>query len=186
VGEIPEPDKADGSVLVEGLYIGICGTDVEIVDEGYGAAPDGSDRLVLGHESLGRVVEAPAGSGLAAGDMVAGVVRRPDPVPCPACARGAWDYCRNGRYIERGIRDAHGYGAEQWRVEPFFAVKVPAELDRFGVLTEPTSVTAVDALAAADRSWLERLVSRTVPLSDWRSALNKTPDDIKVAVDLQD
>jgi glucose 1-dehydrogenase len=46
--------------------------------------------------------------------------------------------------------------------------------------------TAVDALAAADRSWLERLVSRTVPLSDWRSALNKTPDDIKVAVDLQD
>jgi glucose 1-dehydrogenase len=46
--------------------------------------------------------------------------------------------------------------------------------------------TAVDALAAADRSWLERLVSRTVPLSDWPSALNKTPDDIKVAVDLQD
>jgi hypothetical protein len=46
--------------------------------------------------------------------------------------------------------------------------------------------TAVDSLAAADRSWLERLVSRTVPLSDWPSALNKTPDDIKVAVDLQD
>lgn len=115
----------------------------------------------------------------------------------PGVARGEWDYCRNGRYIERGIRDAQGYGAERWRVEPFFAVKVMARLNRQLVMSNAVIVgsvnaakrhyaTAVDSLAAADRSWLERLVSRTVPLSDWPSALNKTPDDIKVAVDLQD
>ena len=56
---------------------------------------------VLGHESLGRVEEAPRGSGFAPGDLVVGVVRRPDPIPCPACAAGEWDMCRNGSYTER-------------------------------------------------------------------------------------
>lgn len=332
VGEVGPPDPVEGSVLVDGLLVGICGTDVEIIAEGYGAAPPGDDRLVLGHESLGRVAEAPPESGFAPGDLVAGIVRRPDPVPCPACARGEWDYCRNGQYTERGIKDGHGYGAEQWRVEPYFAVKVPAALGRLGVLTEPASVlakawdqvdrvtsggwfapehvlvtgagpigqlaaliatqrgctvhvldrmttgpkpglveelgghyltdlkdlnvvpdviieatgvgrlvfacaellgpggvlcltglssntsaiavpvealnrelvlensvivgsvnaakrhyaAAVDALAAADRDWLERLVTRTVPLSEWTKGLDKGPDDIKVVVDLQD
>ena len=332
VTEVPEPREVTGAVLVEGLYAGICGTDVEIVEAGLGTVPAGSDRLVLGHESLGRVLEAPPDSGLATGDLVAGIVRRPDPVPCPACARGEWDHCRNGRYTERGIKDAHGYGAQRWRVDPYFAVKLPPELDRLGVLTEPASVlakawdqvdrvttgawfepehvlitgagpigllaaliatqrgyavhvldrvadgpkpglvadlggefltelsdlglvpdviieatgagrlvfdcaellgpggvlcltgissntaaidvpvgelnrqlvmensvvvgsvnaakrhyaAAVDALVAADRSWLERLVTRTVPLSDWPSGLDKAPDDIKVVVDLQD
>ena len=65
---------------------------------------------MLGHESLGRVLEAPADSGFAAGDLVVGVVRRPDPEPCPACARGEFDFCRNGRYTERGIKELHGYG----------------------------------------------------------------------------
>ena len=88
----------------------MCGTDKEIAAGEYGWAPPGRDRLVLGHESLGRVREAPAGSGFAAGDLVVGVVRRPDPVPCGACAHGQWDMCRNGRYTERGIKERDGYG----------------------------------------------------------------------------
>ena len=44
---------------------------------------------------------------------------------------------------------------------------------------------AVDVLVAADRCWLERLITRTVPLSDWPSALVREPDDIKVVVDLR-
>jgi hypothetical protein len=51
---------------------------------------------------------APAGSGFAAGDLVVGVVRRPDPVPCGSCAAGEWDFCRNGRYTERGIKAVDG------------------------------------------------------------------------------
>ena len=38
---------------------------VEIIAGDYGWAPPGRERLVLGHESLGRVLEAPAGSGFA-------------------------------------------------------------------------------------------------------------------------
>jgi len=140
--EVPEPPVDEGAVLVDGVALGICGTDAEIVRGDYGEAPPGMERLILGHESLGRVAEAPDGSGLAAGDLVVGIVRRPDPVPCPSCAAGEWDFCRNGRYTERGIKALHGYGSERWRIEPEFAVKLDPGLGSLGVLMEPTTVVA--------------------------------------------
>jgi threonine dehydrogenase-like Zn-dependent dehydrogenase len=98
--------------------------------------------LVLGHESLGRVLEAPADCGLAAGDLVVGIVRRPDPEPCPACAAGQWDMCLNGNYTERGIHRLHGYASERYRIEPRFVVKIDPALGDLGVLLEPTTVVA--------------------------------------------
>lgn len=142
LADIPEPPATDGDVLVETLVVGICGTDREIVAGEYGEPPAGEDRLVLGHESLGRVVEAPSGSGLAPGDLVVGIVRRPDPVPCPSCEVGEWDMCRNGRYLERGIKGLHGYASERYRIPPDFAVRVDDDLEAVGVLLEPTSVVA--------------------------------------------
>ncbi|MFV0137799.1 glucose 1-dehydrogenase [Streptomyces sp. HMX87] len=142
VEDVEEPTPAAGELLVRGLALGVCGTDREIASGDYGQAPPGRDRLVLGHESLGRVERAPEGSGFAAGDLVVGVVRRPDPEPCGACAHGEFDMCRNGRYRERGIKELDGYGAGLWRVEPDYAVGVDAGLGLAGVLTEPTSVVA--------------------------------------------
>jgi threonine dehydrogenase-like Zn-dependent dehydrogenase len=139
--DLPEPDPADGDVLVEAIAVGICGTDREIVEGHYGKAPLGEHQLVLGHESLGRVIEDPTGT-LAPGDLVAGIVRRPDPVPCSSCAVGEWDMCRNGRYVEAGIKQLHGYARERWRVGPRFAVRLSPELGLRGVLLEPTSVVA--------------------------------------------
>ena len=60
VEDIGEPPEADGAILVDGLLVGVCGTDVEITQKGYGTPPPGHKRLVLFHESLGRVREAPA------------------------------------------------------------------------------------------------------------------------------
>src|SRR3974390_1348838 len=118
--DMPEPPASDGDVLVRGRKVGICGTDSEIIYDGYGVAPAGADQLVLGHESLGEVLEAPAGSPLQPGDLVVGIVRRPDPEPCACCAVGQWDMCRNGRFVERGISGAHGYGSQRWRIDPEF------------------------------------------------------------------
>jgi threonine dehydrogenase-like Zn-dependent dehydrogenase len=150
--DLPEPTPGPGELLVEALALGICGTD------DYGWAPPGEPRLILGHESLGRVLQAPAGCGLAPGDMVVGVVRRPDPVPCPACSAGEWDMCRNGQYTERGIKQRHGYGAERYALEPEFAIKVDPGLGILGVLIEPTSVVAkawdhIERIGARTRSW---------------------------------
>ncbi|HEY8295419.1 MAG TPA: glucose 1-dehydrogenase [Micrococcaceae bacterium] len=140
--DIPDPAPGEGSVLVETLAVGLCGTDTEIVGAEYGEAPAGESFLVLGHENLGRVREAPEGSGLSAGDLVVGIVRRPDPVPCPACAVGEWDMCRNGQYTEHGIKGLHGFAREQWRGQPDSMVRLDPALADVGVLLEPTTIVA--------------------------------------------
>ena len=140
--EVPDPDVREGSVLVEAVAVGVCGTDVEIAEGKYGWAPPGQTRLVLGHESLGRVLDPGPSGGLEKGDLVVGIVRRPDPVPCPNCAVGEWDMCRNGQYTERGIKEIHGYMSERWRIEPEYAVKVDPSLGILGVLLEPMTVIA--------------------------------------------
>jgi glucose 1-dehydrogenase len=140
--DVPEPDARDGSVLVEAVAVGVCGTDVEIVEGKYGWAPEGKTRLVLGHESLGRVIDPGPSSALLKGDLVVGIVRRPDPVPCPNCAVGEWDMCRNGQYTERGIKSIDGFMSERWRIEPEYAMKVDPALGLLGVLLEPTTVVA--------------------------------------------
>lgn len=140
--EVAEPPEEDGPVLVQVLSVGVCGTDLEIVQGKYGWPPPGKERLILGHESLGRVLEAPGNTGLAAGDLVVGIVRRPDPVPCVNCAVGEWDMCRNGKYTERGIKQLDGYGSERYRIDPKYAVRLDPKLARVGVLLEPASVLA--------------------------------------------
>ncbi|MDJ1131306.1 glucose 1-dehydrogenase [Streptomyces iconiensis] len=142
VGEVPDPAEDEGALLVEGRLLGICGTDVDIVQQGYGSLPPGRDRLVVGHESLGVVVDAPVAGGFAVGDLVAGIVRRPDPVPCEPCSHGEWDFCRNGRYTERGIKERDGYGSQYWRIEPDYAIRLDPGVGDHGVLLEPTSVLA--------------------------------------------
>ena len=69
--DMPEPPDEDGPVLVQTQAIGICGTDAEIINGECGSAPPGENRLIIGHESLGRVVEEVPGTGFGAGDLVA-------------------------------------------------------------------------------------------------------------------
>jgi glucose 1-dehydrogenase len=154
--EVAEPSSEEGALLVQTLAVGVCGTDLEISQGEYGWAPPGRDRLVLGHESLGRVLEAPAGSGLAAGDLVVAIVRQPDPEPCVSCAAGEWDMCRNGRYTEHGIKQLDGFMRERYRIDPDHVVRLDPALERTGVLLEPTSVVA--------KAWdhIERITARGV------------------------
>ncbi|QWZ07697.1 glucose 1-dehydrogenase [Nocardioides panacis] len=158
VVDVPDPVPGAGELLVDALALGVCGTDREIARGDYGWAPAGQERLVIGHESFGRVREAPAGSGFATGDLVVGVVRRPDPEPCGACGHGEFDMCRNGGYTERGIKQLDGYASEQWTVETDYAVKLDDRLEDVGVLMEPTTVVAkaweqVERIGA--RAWFE-------------------------------
>src|SRR3954462_14184919 len=139
VSDVPDPSPHDGDLLVDGIAVGVCGTDKEISRGEYGWAPPGHERLVIGHESFGRVREAPDGSGFAPGDLVVGVVRRPDPVPCGACAHDEFDMCRNGKYTERGIKQIDGYASEQWTVEAAYAVKLDDRLPAGGLLVVAAS-----------------------------------------------
>lgn len=140
--EIPEAPDAPDTLLVDAIAVGVCGTDLEILTGAYGQAPPGRDRLVIGHENVGRVRTAPSGSAFSPGDLVVGVVRRPDPVPCASCAAGEWDMCKNGKFTERGITGQDGYASERYRLETAFAVPVPATLGDLAVLVEPTTILA--------------------------------------------
>lgn len=161
--QVPEPQAAEGAVLARTLAVGICGTDREILAGKYGWPRPGRERLVLGHESLAEVLEAPADSGLQRGSLIVGIVRHPDPEPCEACAAGEWDMCRNGRYTEHGIKALDGFCAERFRIEPQFTVAVDARLRDTGVLLEPASVVAkawdhIERIGRRSRSWQPRRV----------------------------
>ena len=52
--DVPEPPAEDGPIVVQTQAIGICGTDLEIINGEYGISAIGQDRLIIGHESLGR------------------------------------------------------------------------------------------------------------------------------------
>ncbi len=159
--EIALPDPREGAILARTLAVGVCGTDREIIEGAYGEAAEGEQRLTIGHESLGQVETAPHDSAFKKGDLIVGIVRRPDPVPCVACAQGEWDMCRNGQFTERGIKGRNGYCSEYFRVEPDFAIKVPESLGICGVLVEPTSVVAkawdhIAYLGRRSKSWSPR------------------------------
>lgn len=158
LSDVDEPSPGADELLVDAIAVGVCGTDKEIAAGEYGWSPPGRDRLVIGHESLGRVRTAPPASGFASGDLVAGIVRRPDPVPCGACAHGEFDMCRNGQYVERGIKQVDGYASQAWTIPAAYAVRLDPALGDAGVLMEPTSVVAkaweqVERVGA--RAWFE-------------------------------
>ena len=126
-------------VLVKVLRVGVDGTDKEINAAEYGAAPNGDDYLILGHESFGRVeAVGPNVRELEPGDYVVASVRRPGGSIYDAI--GLQDMTLDDTYFERGINLRHGYLAEYYADSADFIVKVPAGLREVGVLLEPSSV----------------------------------------------
>ena len=135
VADVAAPVRKPDECLVRVLEVGIDGTDRDIDAGLYGEAPPGSDFLIDGHESLGEVIEGPG-----KGDLVVATVRRPCPERCIACSKGTVDFCRSGNYEERGIRRRHGYLAEFYAESPEYLIKIPRELRKIAVLSEPMSV----------------------------------------------
>jgi threonine dehydrogenase-like Zn-dependent dehydrogenase len=169
VEEVPHPDLQDGAlVVVRGRAIGVCGTDREIADGVYGTPPCGEERLIIGHESLGEVIEAPAGSGfsdrsatpppqrLASGGIMCltGIMNLDPTLDLDATSMNRNMVLRN--QVLFGTVNA---GRRHWE-------------------------QAAEALAAANRSWLSGLITRRVPLTSWAEALDRQPEDIKVVVEL--
>lgn len=134
------------------LDVGICGTDKELCAFKYGTPPAGSDHLVIGHESLGEVVEVGQGvSRVAVGDLVVPMVRRPCPHPeCVPCTSGCQDFCSTNDYTERGIKERHGFLTELVVDDERYLNVVPRALRDVGVLVEPLTI-AEKALAQLRR-----------------------------------
>jgi glucose 1-dehydrogenase len=141
--DIPEPRRTTPTgVVVRILEVGVCGTDREICAFEYGTPPRGGDHLIIGHESLGEVVEiGPAVSRVDVGDLVVPMVRRPCPhETCVACRSLRQDFCYTGDFTERGIKGAHGFMTELVVDDEQYMNVVPRALRDVAVLVEPLTI----------------------------------------------
>jgi glucose 1-dehydrogenase len=149
-----------GEVLCRTLELGVCGTDREILHSAKPWTPAGEDRLILGHECLARIEAVGAGvSEFRPGDLVVPVVRR----ALPGQTRRV-DLLPFGAFVERGIVRKHGFSQPLWLDRPEFLFKVPAEIAKLAVLTEP--------LAVSEKGVNEALLLTRARLgeADWTSA----------------
>ena len=132
--------QKDTEIKAKILFVGICGTDREEAMGGRAGAPSGENKLVIGHEMLGRVTEVGKKvTKVKVGDPVVFTVRRGCNT-CSACKAFRSDYCYTGNYTERGIKGAHGFQSTFVVDDEMYAVKVPATLGDAAVLAEPMSV----------------------------------------------
>src|SRR5919205_651144 len=142
--DIPRPSVADvpggKGVLVQVLRVGVDGTDKEINDAEYGAAPPGDDFLVIGHENFGRVVDVgpDVPDTIRPGTYVVASVLRPGSSIYGKI--GLQDFTTDDVYYERGINLLHGYLTEYYVEDHQYVFPLPASLREVGVLLEPTTV----------------------------------------------
>jgi threonine dehydrogenase-like Zn-dependent dehydrogenase len=139
----PEPQLATPTqVKLRMLDVGICGTDKEIARFEYGTPPPDSQYLVIGHESMGEVVETGAQvTRVTRGDLAVPTVRRPCGLSeCVACAESRQDFCYTGQYTERGINGHHGFMSEFVVEEERYINPVPKALRDVAVLVEPLTI----------------------------------------------
>ena len=132
-----EVERSSYKVLLSPIYTGVCGTDRGIVASSLKFAynPEGSDYLILGHESICKVLDSKVPE-FKAGDLVVPVVRRPG--DCVNCRIGRQDNCSDGNKHEAGITGMHGFMQQTFPDDPEFLVKVEDKsLIEVGVLTEP-------------------------------------------------
>jgi len=148
----PEPSISSATdVKLRMIDVGVCGTDKEIVSFQYGTPPQGSEYLVIGHESLGEVVQTgPGVKTLKKGDLVVMMVRRPcDHPQCVACRVGRQDFCYTGDFTERGIKGRHGFMTEYVVDDEKYMNLVPGNLRDVAVLVEPLTI----AQKAIEQLW---------------------------------
>jgi threonine dehydrogenase-like Zn-dependent dehydrogenase len=101
LADVPEPEPGPGEVLVAPGFVGICGSDVELLD---GTRPDGFVRypVIPGHEWAGTVVRCgPGVNKICAGTPVVAEGVRSCGV-CRRCAEGRVNLCA-GAYAETGF-----------------------------------------------------------------------------------
>jgi len=139
----PEPKVSSSTdVKLRMLEAGVCGTDKEICAFEYGTPPSGSEQLVIGHESLGEVIEVgPKVTRVKVGDLVVPMVRRPCPHDyCVACRADRQDFCFTGDFQERGIKERHGFMAQFVVDDEKYMNLVPKEMRDVAVLVEPLTI----------------------------------------------
>ena len=143
VTRIPIPGPRPAEVLIRPSYVGLCGTDLELLHGTASYLKDGRARLplVFGHEWCGQV--AAVGEdvrGLAVGDRVVGQTMVPCGL-CRMCQRGQRAHCE--RLVEVGLYGLQGAAAEYIRMPMRSLTVLPDALSDLNAAFIEPAVTVV-------------------------------------------
>ena len=138
--ERPLPEIGDDEALIRVSYVGVCGSDMALFENGYIGESTVREPMVLGHEASGVVVQV--GDGVTALRPGMRVALEPG-VPCLAC-----DFCREGRYnlcpdvyFWASLPVTEGALQEYVRHRASFCHPLPDDVDLLeGAMIEPLSV----------------------------------------------
>ena len=133
--EINEPVSVNGSVIIDVLKCGICGSDIHYWESG---EPKG---LVLGHEYCGVVTDPGSREDLKIGDRVTALPISPCG-KCSSCLTGNHQYCRETWKYATGLSLTNpGALAPKMAIRPDMVIKVPDGIsDEEVAMVEPTAV----------------------------------------------
>jgi L-iditol 2-dehydrogenase len=143
IAELPVPEIDDDELLVRIEAASICGTDVKMIGHGHRKLRDGQ-RIVLGHEFVGRVAKAGARVRNFQGGMRVGVAPNIGCGHCEMCAKALMNMCPN--YSAFGI-DRDGAHTEYVRI-PAAAIAQGNVLPLSETLS-PTSAVLAEPLSCA-------------------------------------
>lgn len=133
--EVPMPELGPDQALVKVTSAGICASDLATI---HGHSPIAAYPLIPGHECVGEVASAPAGSGYSVGDLVT-VFPSVGCGICKACREGRTNHCPTFKVL--GIGLPGGCFAEFLSANVDQLVRMPrAVYDKTGPLVEPLAV----------------------------------------------
>ena len=138
--EVPDPEIADGEVMIRIEATGICGSDMHAY---HGHDPRRVPPLVLGHELCGTILEGPgAGRRVTVNPLITCGV-------CEFCIQGRNNLCANRTMI--GMTRAGGF-AELMTTAAASVIDIPQDMPaRTATVTEPAA-TALHVINMAIRA----------------------------------
>lgn len=119
LAELPDPEPGPGQVLLRVAACGVCRTDLHIAD---GELKSPKLPLVPGHQIVGTVLAAGAGTPYSPGDRVGVPWLGETCGRCPQCAAGRENLCESARYT--GFHVDGGF-AEKCVADARYAFPVP-------------------------------------------------------------
>jgi L-iditol 2-dehydrogenase len=123
IGEVPEPTRDTGDVLLKVRAVGVCGSDLHHYLEGAIGSTRAQEPFILGHEFAAEVVE---GGTLPAGTLVAVDPNRACE-QCEWCFAGHHNLCPNVRFA--GVPPYPGALAEYITAQPQELISLPPDFD---------------------------------------------------------
>jgi 2-desacetyl-2-hydroxyethyl bacteriochlorophyllide A dehydrogenase len=131
--DVPVPVSNGKDVIIKVTQVGMCGSDIHILDQGERVG------LIMGHEFVGKVVDpgAPQAT-LKVGDRVTVIPLNPCGT-CAMCKIGKFNQCLNGLKASPGVSSAGAY-TEFYASRPDMVRKLPDSIsDDEAAMLEPTT-----------------------------------------------